>query len=151
MILDARRSLAVCLICELHFQATQMGQPKYLSYEKGRQANIIRQRATVAERACTHWDLRSKQDPWQKRWDMNCSFLKSLLTHREGWAVTLEIEVRHMLQQASDKINYLEEEVLQRRYRAAKLSRSCLFMEHATPLGVAKDWFRTCAAPAMRY
>jgi ribulose-5-phosphate 4-epimerase/fuculose-1-phosphate aldolase len=45
----------------IQFQAMQMGQPKYLSYEEGRQANIITTSAVVVERAWTYWVRRAKK------------------------------------------------------------------------------------------
>jgi 3-hydroxy-2-methylpyridine-4,5-dicarboxylate 4-decarboxylase len=45
----------------IQFQAMQMGQPKYLSYEEGRQADIINQSTVVVERAWTYWVRRAKK------------------------------------------------------------------------------------------
>ena len=45
----------------IQIQAMQMGQPKYLSYEDGRQANIITTSAIVVERVWTYWARRAKK------------------------------------------------------------------------------------------
>jgi len=45
----------------IQFQAMQMGRPKYLSYEEGRQANIVTESAVVVERAWTYWVRRAKK------------------------------------------------------------------------------------------
>jgi ribulose-5-phosphate 4-epimerase/fuculose-1-phosphate aldolase len=45
----------------LQFQAMQLGQPKYLSYEEGRQANIITEAGVVVERAWSYWVGRAKK------------------------------------------------------------------------------------------
>ncbi len=45
----------------IQFQALQLGQPKYLSYEEGRQANNIQTSAVVVERAWTYWVRRVKK------------------------------------------------------------------------------------------
>ena len=45
----------------IQYQAMQMGQPKYLSYEEGRQADIITQSGIVIDRAWTYWVRRAKK------------------------------------------------------------------------------------------
>jgi 3-hydroxy-2-methylpyridine-4,5-dicarboxylate 4-decarboxylase len=45
----------------IQFQAMQMGQPKYLSYEEGRQANVTQTSAVVVERAWSYWVRRAKK------------------------------------------------------------------------------------------
>jgi 3-hydroxy-2-methylpyridine-4,5-dicarboxylate 4-decarboxylase len=45
----------------IQFQAMQLGQPKYLSYEEGRQANINTEAALVVERAWSYWVGRAKK------------------------------------------------------------------------------------------
>jgi len=45
----------------IQFQAMQMGQPKYLSYEEGRQASLIMGSALALERAWTYWAGRAKK------------------------------------------------------------------------------------------
>ena len=45
----------------LQYKAMQLGQPKYLSYEEGRQSNAISGTALVVERAWTYWVGRAKK------------------------------------------------------------------------------------------
>jgi ribulose-5-phosphate 4-epimerase/fuculose-1-phosphate aldolase len=45
----------------IQIQAMQMGQPKYLSYEEGRQANIVQTSTVVVERAWTYWVRRARK------------------------------------------------------------------------------------------
>jgi ribulose-5-phosphate 4-epimerase/fuculose-1-phosphate aldolase len=45
----------------IQLQAMQMGQPKYLSYEEGRQASTVMGSALALERAWTYWVGRAKK------------------------------------------------------------------------------------------
>jgi hypothetical protein len=45
----------------IQFQALQLGQPKYLSYEERRQATKVMMGALALDRAWTYWEERAKK------------------------------------------------------------------------------------------